>query len=107
MSRSVFISSTSQDLTEYRQVAYDAIARLDLLWIFGVEAMNAFTEQYQALTRFDFATLPYWDLVAALRPGLQLDEWATTWPALGRDDITAATMRAGQHWFVTHALARL
>ena len=84
-----------------------AITRLDTLWIFGEAALAAFTHHYQTLTALDFTALPYWDLVASLRPAGQIGEWAAGWPALGRADITEATMRAGHHFFVNQAMARL
>lgn len=84
-----------------------AITRLDLLWILGREAMHTFTQRYQALTRFDFGQLPYWDLFAALRPASRLAEWAAGWAELGRSDITEATMRAGHRWFVAQAFEKL
>ena len=45
-----------------------AIARLDLLWAFGLEPMRAFTGRYAALSGLDLYDLPLWDLDAALRP---------------------------------------
>ena len=44
-----------------------ANSRLELLWAFGVEAMQRFTDHYQSLADIDFANLPYWELYAALR----------------------------------------
>jgi aminoglycoside phosphotransferase (APT) family kinase protein len=84
-----------------------ATTRLDLLWIFGPDGMRTFTRHYQQRTGFDFATLPYWDLFAALRPASRLHVWAAGWPELGRSDITEATMSAGHHYFVEQAFAQL
>ena len=84
-----------------------AISRLDLLWIFGLDAMQTFTRHYQALAPLDYTDLPYWDLYAALRPMGRLAEWAAEWPALGRPDITEATLRAGHKWFVDQAFDAL
>ena len=47
-----------------------ANSRLELLWAFGVEAMQRFTDHYQSLADIDFANLPYWELYAALRTNL-------------------------------------
>ena len=66
-----------------------AISRLDLLWIFGSEAMNSFTQDYLTGMAIDTRDLPYWDLCAALRlvrlAGANLAEWAAVlypvWPA--------------------------
>lgn len=44
-----------------------AISRLDILWIFGREAMESFSRYYQFLRAVDIRALPYWDLYAALR----------------------------------------
>lgn len=84
-----------------------ATTRLDILWIFGRDALRAFSQRYQELTRFDFSQLPYWDLVAALRPASRLALWAEGWPQLGRPDITEATMTAAHRWFVNQAFELL
>src|SRR2546425_1097006 len=80
-----------------------AISRLDILWLFGVEAMHDFTQYYQAMTTIDFTNLPYWDLRAALRAAPNLAEWATAYPPLGREDITEQTMREGHRLFTAQA----
>jgi hypothetical protein len=51
--------------------------------------------------------LPYWDLLATLRPAHYISHWATTWPGFGRPDVTAATMRAAHRAFVEQAFAAL
>jgi aminoglycoside phosphotransferase (APT) family kinase protein len=84
-----------------------ATTRLDMLWIFGAEAMHTFTRQYQQMTRFDCGQLPFWDLYAALRPASRISVWAEGWPELGRSDITEATMRAAHRFFVDQALAEI
>jgi aminoglycoside phosphotransferase (APT) family kinase protein len=53
-----------------------AIMRLELLWNFGVKAMNEFTRRYQARTSIDLTDLSYWDLCAALRPCGRIALWA-------------------------------
>jgi aminoglycoside phosphotransferase (APT) family kinase protein len=75
-------------------------SRLELLWAFGVEAMDIFTSRYLSLAAIDSAALPYWDLLAALRPCSKLSTW----------DLDAATerqMRERHRWFVDQALERL
>ncbi|MFO7320238.1 MAG: phosphotransferase [Chloroflexota bacterium] len=53
------------------------ISRLEILWAFGMEAMERFTNAYRALMpSVDFGNLPYWDLWAALRPAFQIAGWA-------------------------------
>lgn len=84
-----------------------AVTRLDLLWIYGRDAMQEFTNAYCDLAAPDCTHLPYWDLVAALRPASRLAEWAAGWPELGRPDITEQTMAAGHRWFVAQALAQI
>jgi aminoglycoside phosphotransferase (APT) family kinase protein len=73
-----------------------ANGRLEILWAFGSDAMQSFTQQYQAMTTTDFTNLPYWDLCAALRPIAQIAQW-------GLDDITERTMRERHRWFVSQA----
>lgn len=78
-----------------------ANSRLEILWAFGVDAMHDFTQRYQSLMpAVDMATLPYWDLCAALRPAAKLANW-------GLDEDTEAAMRRGHRWFVAQALAEL
>ena len=74
--------------------------RLEILWAFGVDAMNAFTHRYKAMTALDFTNLPYWDLAAALRPASRIAGW-------GVDDVTEQTMRERHTLFITHAFAKL
>jgi len=88
-----------------------AMSRLDMLWIFGSDAMHAFTQQYQALMELDYANLPYWDLYAALRlvrlAGADLTAWAAFFAPFGRPDITEQTIRAHYARFVAQASAKL
>lgn len=90
---------------------YDlAVSRLDMLWLFGAQAMAAFTRRYQEEAGLDagrYAQLPYWDLLAALRPAARIDEWAAGWPQLGRADVTAVSMRAAHEWFVMQAFGAI
>jgi aminoglycoside phosphotransferase (APT) family kinase protein len=77
-----------------------AKARLEILWAFGSDAMQLFTQHYQALTGIDFTNLPVWDLFAALRPAGKLAEWAA-------DEIAEQNMRAGHKLFVAQAFEKL
>lgn len=81
-----------------------AIARLDILWILGPEAMQIVTDQYQTEMALDTSDLPYWDLCAALRPITNIHEWAPAYAQLGRPDITEETMSRHHRWFVDKAL---
>jgi aminoglycoside phosphotransferase (APT) family kinase protein len=77
-----------------------ANSRLEILWAFGLDAMQSFTHQYQSMTTIDFTHLPYWDLCAALRRVAQIAQW-------GLDDTTERTMRERHRWFVTQAFEKL
>ena len=77
-----------------------ANSRLELLWAFGIEAMQRFTHHYQSLAGIDFANLPYWELYAALRRISQIAEW-------GLDEITEKTMRERLRWFIAQAFMNL
>lgn len=86
------------------------VARLDLLWAFGAAAMEQFTECY--FTRMNDLrrdNLPWWDLVAALRPMSHLARWANAYasPPISRPDITADSMRRDHQWFVAQAIASI
>jgi aminoglycoside phosphotransferase (APT) family kinase protein len=91
---------------------YDlAIARLDLLWIYGLDVMTAFTEYYQSSMPLDYSSLPYWDLYAALRfirlAGSTLREWAEFFHPYGRRDITTKTIQTYYQFFIHQATERL
>lgn len=76
-------------------------SRLEILWAYGVEAMQAFTRGYQSLMpAFDYTDLPYWDLCAALRPAGQLAGW-------GLDAHSEHTMRERHRWFVEQAFEHI
>jgi aminoglycoside phosphotransferase (APT) family kinase protein len=76
-------------------------SRLDILWEFGSDAMHSFTKQYQALQpTLDYGRLPYWDLIASLRPMHSIGEWAGS-PERERH------MREGHAQFVAQAFAAL
>ncbi len=77
-----------------------ANSRLELLWAFGIDAMQNFTYHYQSLAEIDFANLPYWELYAALRRIPQIAGW-------GLDDITEKAMRERLRWFVAQAFKNL
>jgi aminoglycoside phosphotransferase (APT) family kinase protein len=74
--------------------------RLETLFFFDVDAMDAFTRSYAALTTIDMANLPYWDLCAALRPCSKLS-------GFGLDEATEQRLRERHRWFVEQAIAAL
>ncbi|RED55017.1 phosphotransferase family protein [Cohnella phaseoli] len=76
-------------------------ARLEVLWAYGPEAMEEFTQHYRSLAKgTGFSQLPYWDLYAALRPASQLSRW-------GLEPSVERTMRERHLSFVDRALAEL
>ena len=77
-----------------------ANSRREILWAFGIDAMQHFTHQYQSMTTIDFTNLPYWDLCVALRSDSQIAEW-------GLDYITQKSMHEGHRWFVAQAFEKL
>ena len=88
-----------------------AIARLDMLWIIGRDAMQAFTRHYQSRRTLDYASLPLWDLCAALRlvrlVGADLAGWAAYFHPYGRSDITPGSILEQYHFFIQQAFAAL
>lgn len=82
-----------------------AVARLDLLWAFGVSVMEHFTRVYFAENPVQRDELPWWDLVAALRPMSHLSQWATAYapPPISRPDVNESSMRRDHRWFVEQA----
>ena len=77
-----------------------ANSRLEILWAFGVEALDNFTQYYKSITALDYTNLPYWDLGAALRPAHKIGEWAG-------DALTEKRMRERHKYFVTQAFEKL
>lgn len=88
-----------------------AISRLDILWIFGTDAMQSFTRHYQSLMKLDYTNLPFQDLCAALRlarlAGTDLAAWAGFFEPYGRHDITEHTLRQHFQFFVAQAFEQL
>ncbi|MCW1968991.1 MAG: aminoglycoside phosphotransferase family protein, partial [Anaerolineae bacterium] len=75
-----------------------ANSRLEVLWAFGEAAMQLFTATYCAANpQLDLAALPYWDLVAALRPCNKIGDW-------GLAPATERIVRQSHRVFVDTAL---
>lgn len=83
-------------------------ARSEIAWIFGMDAVDAFTGHYLARAGIDPAPLPYWDLCAALRTirlvCTDLRRIVRYFEGFGRSDITEETIRADFRRFVDRAL---
>lgn len=86
-----------------------AVTRFDLLWVFGRDAMEHFTETYKALmgADVDFGNLPFFELMSAIRPSLRISEWVDGWVDLGRDDVTEETFMECHKYYVDRALCEL
>jgi aminoglycoside phosphotransferase (APT) family kinase protein len=88
-----------------------ALSRLDIRWIYGAQAMDAFTAQYLSQSASDLRDLPYWDLCAALRlvrlAGANLTEWAAFFLPYGRMDISEQSIRSAYTSFINDAYAQL
>ena len=52
-----------------------ANARMEILWLWGEEAMHEFTHSYFSFARVKAYHLAYWDLVATLKPALYGQNW--------------------------------
>jgi aminoglycoside phosphotransferase (APT) family kinase protein len=78
-----------------------ANGRLEIAMLLGPAAMREFTGHYRALmSSLDYASLPVWDLCAALRPAGKMASWGLDPAALNR-------LRRGHREFVSQALAAL
>ena len=87
-----------------------AKSRSEIVWIFGIEAMNAFTNHYQSCIATDKTNLPYWDLCAALRfrrLNSNFANLASFFASFGRRDITEQAIQANYDHFVTQAFEKL
>jgi aminoglycoside phosphotransferase (APT) family kinase protein len=84
-----------------------SIARLELCWLLGEPAMQQFTQAYCAALPCDLSQLPFWDLLAALRPGSKLSVWAEAWPDCARPDVTLDSMQRALDEFIAQALAAI
>jgi hypothetical protein len=61
--------------------------RLELLWKYGADAAEAFTDHYLSHATIDCARLPVWELYAASAAAASMGEW-------GLDPAREAEMRA-------------
>ncbi len=77
-----------------------ANSRLEILWAYGVDAMQMFTQQYSSMAPIDVSHLPYWDLYAALRHIPNIAGWEL-------DAVTEQAMRDGLRSFIAQAFRKL
>lgn len=82
------------------------ISRLDVLWAFGKDALDRFTQTYQDASGADLTDLSFWDLRAAYRCEGLFEKFAPAYPILHRSDITAEHLQTQQRWFVENALSK-
>lgn len=78
-----------------------ANARMEILWAYGFDAMETFTQHYMSMSGIDFSMLPYFDLCAALRPAGRLSLWT------GDDAAKEQSRRNGHRVFVEQAMRAL
>ncbi len=83
-----------------------AYARLEVLWAFGIDAMEELTRSYASMTDFDLTDLPYWDLAALLVSHSNVEELAEGWdaPPFCRSDVTAEKFLKARRDFIERAL---
>jgi aminoglycoside phosphotransferase (APT) family kinase protein len=74
-----------------------ANARLELLWAFGEDAMDSFTDAYKSVSTIEFTNLPYWDLCTSLRHTFDIAEFAS-------NQEEADRMSRQHDWYVDLAL---
>jgi aminoglycoside phosphotransferase (APT) family kinase protein len=68
--------------------------RLDLFLLFDVTAADAFLEAYRGAVPWGVDSGRLWDLWAVARSHEIVESWDVNYRGLGRDDLTAATLRA-------------
>jgi Ser/Thr protein kinase RdoA (MazF antagonist) len=84
-----------------------AICRLDVFWVFGREAMEAFTAYYLEARPVSTSGLEFWDLRVALRPMQNFAEWVGPYASLDRPDMTTEGMRNVLLEFIEMGLSRV
>lgn len=76
--------------------------RMELLWVLGPEMVDTFTQEYQLQNpTLDYRDLPYWDLMASLRPAFKLGKWADG------NDKREQEMRTWHRQFVDEAMEKI
>lgn len=81
-------------------VADLAGSRNELLWKYGLDARERFTELYLSMTAIDLTNLPFWELSGAAGALALMGEW-------GLDPEVEADMRAKCKWAIDRAVQTL
>lgn len=88
-----------------------AQTRAEIAWIFGRDALYAFTQRHQSAMDLDYVNLPHRDLCATLRfirfAQGDLAEIAAFFKPYGREDITEQTIGNNYRYFIDQAFAAL
>lgn len=77
-----------------------ANSRLEVLWAFGLDALQAFTRSYQEVREIETACLSYWDLWAVLKPAAKMWTWGLS---PGKEREMVITLK----WFAKEALSKV
>lgn len=77
-----------------------AVSRTEVLWAFGRDAREQFTDHYVRGAKLDLAALPYWDLYTALRHVNAFAGWAA-------GHHNEKSMRDGLRYLVDQALRQV
>ncbi len=75
-------------------------SRNELVWKYGLDARERFTELYLSMTSIDLANLPFWEISGAAGAMALMGEW-------GLDPEIEADMRRKSEWLIDRALLRL
>lgn len=75
-------------------------ARVELLWRYGQDAMEAFTEAYLRRAKLDLYELPIWELYVASAGAASMSQW-------GLSSSTEQRMRERAGWLMERASATL
>lgn len=84
-----------------------SVCRLDVLWLFGWDAVADFTQAYVKARPVDTTDLPFWDLRASLRLINAIEICAPAYPKFGRPDVTVGHMKRLHQEFVQQAFEAL
>ncbi len=82
-----------------------AIARQDLMWLLGEQAIGGLAERYLAKHPIDAHDLPFWDLLAAHRSISFVRECAPAYEAMGMSHMNTERILAQHQRFTELALA--